>query len=476
MEETKQKVFTNLVWRFAERVGAKMVQLIVSIILARILAPEEYGTVAIITVFITIMQVFVDSGLGNALIQKKDADDLDFSTVFYTNIVFCLILYGIIFFISPIIANFYNNPSLVVITRVLSITIIISGLKNVEQAYVSKKMIFKKFFFSTLIGTIGAAIVGIVLALKGFGVWALVMQQLFNVTVDTLILWLTVKWRPKKAFSIKRLKILFSFGWKMLFSGIIDTTYDNLRQLLIGKVYTSQDLAFYNRGRQFPEVIVDNINTSIDSVLFPTMSNVQEDIKKIKEMTRMSIKISIFIMAPLMMGLAFTSTNVVKLVLTEKWLPSVPYLYIFCIEYMFFPIHTANLNAIKALGRSDIFLKLEIIKKFFGLIILLSTMWISVKVMAYSLLIEEIIGQIINTWPNKKLLGYSYIEQIKDILPSIILAIFMGIVICFIEFIKMPIVLILIIQIIVGAIFYFVVAKIFKLDSLEYILNVIKKK
>ena len=479
MENTKQNVMSNLIWRFAERCGAQLVGFIVSIVLARILMPEEYGTVALITVFTTLFQVFVDSGLGNALIQKKDADDIDFSTVFYTNIVFCIVLYIIIFFISPLIAYFYNRPELIALTRVLGITILISGIKNVQQAYVSKNLMFKKFFFATLTGTVGAAIIGIAMALNGFGVWAIVVQQIFNLMLDTIILWVTVKWRPKRAFSFERLKGLFSFGWKLLVSAIIDTVYNNIRQLLIGKMYSSEDLAFYNRGKQFPTFIVNNVNNSIDSVLLPAMSKEQEDKERVRTMTRKSIKTSVFIMAPLMMGLAFCANNVVKIILTNKWLPCVPYLVIFCITNMFFPIHTPNLNAIKALGRSDLFLKLEILKKVVGVILLLFTIRINVMAMAYSLLVSSIISQAINSWPNKKLLNYSYLQQINDIIPSILLAVFMGCVVYTINFLGLGLITTLFFQISLGAVIYILGAKIMKIDTYEYIkemvISVVKK-
>ena len=281
MNNLKQNVFSNVIWRFAERTGAQLVGFIVSIVLARILSPSDYGIVALVSVFTTIMQVFVDTGLGNALIQKKDADDVDFSTVFYTNIAFCLVLYLIIFISAPLIAKLYNNEALTAVTRVLGLTIVISGVKNVQQAYVSRKMIFKKFFFATLVGTIGAGVLGITLAINGAGVWAVVAQQIFNLTVDTIILWITVKWRPKKFFSFTRLKELFSYGWKLLVSSIIDTVYNNVRQLIIGKFYSSSDLAYYNKAKQFPELIVNNVNTSIDSVLLPTMSREQENKEKV---------------------------------------------------------------------------------------------------------------------------------------------------------------------------------------------------
>ena len=368
------KVFSNFIWRFAERCGAQLVTFIVSIVLARLLAPEVFGKVALITVFTTIMQVFVDSGLGTALIQKKNADDLDFSSVFYFNCVVCIILYLGMFLASPFIAKFYNDYSLTPIIRVISLTIIVSGVKGIQQSYVSKNMLFKRFFYSTLGGTIFSAFLGISLAYAGLGVWAIVVQQLSNTAIDTLILWITVKWRPKKMFSWNRLKSLLSFGWKMLASCLLDTIYNNVRSLIIGKMYSSSDLAYYNQGNQFPNVIVNNINTSIDSVLFPTLAKEQEDKERVKNMTRRAIKTSTYVMAPIMMGLAFCAKPVVQIVLTEKWLPCVPFLQIFCIAYMFQPIHTSNLNAIKAMGRSDLFLKLEIAKKIVGVTVLIFTM------------------------------------------------------------------------------------------------------
>ena len=414
---TKKSVIGNFIWRFAERCGAQLVTFIVSIALARILDPKDYGTIALVTVFTTILQVFVDSGLGTALIQKKDADDLDFSSVFYFNFIVCIILYVGMFIAAPYIALFYKDTTLTPVIRVISLTIVISGVKGIQQAYVSKNMLFKRFFFSTIGGTIFSAVLGIAMAYMGYGVWALVAQQLSNTAIDTLILWLTVKWRPKKMFSYERLKGLFSFGWKLLISSLLDTAYNNLRNLIIGKLYSSSDLAFYNQGEKFPKVIVMNINASIDSVLLPTMSVEQDNPERIKQMTRRAIKTSTYVMAPLMMGLAFCAEPIVRLVLTDKWIFCIPFLRIFCITYMFWPVHTANLNAINAMGRSDWFLRLEIIKKIVGLAILLSTMWFGVMAMAYSLLLSSVLSQIINSWPNRKLLKYGYLEQVRDFAP-----------------------------------------------------------
>ena len=469
---SKKNVIGNFIWRFAERCGAQLVTFVVSIVLARLLDPTVYGTVALVTVFTTILQVFVDSGLGTALIQKKDADDLDFSSVFFFNFVICIMLYMGMFIAAPYIAHFYNNSSLTPIVRVISLTIVISGVKGIQQAYVSRNMLFKRFFFSTIGGTIASAFVGIALAYKGFGVWALVAQQLLNTA--TLILWLTVKWRPRLMFSWKRLKKLLSFGWKILCSSLIDTVYNNVRSLIIGKMYSSADLAYYNQGDKFPKLIVTNINTSIDSVLLPAMSSVQDSKDRVKNMTRRAIKTSTYIMAPLMMGLAFCAEPIVTLILTEKWLPCVPFLRIFCVTCMFYPIHTANLNAINAMGRSDLFLKLEIIKKAIGMTLLFSTMWFGVMAMAYSLLLNSVLSQIINSWPNRKLLNYRYLEQLKDILPGIILAVMMGIVVYIIGFIPMPTIVLLMIQIVVGAIIYISLSYIFHLESFEYLIDMIR--
>ena len=420
MTGNKNTTIKNFIWRFAERCGAQLVTFIVSIVLARLLAPEDYGTIALVTVFTTILQVFVDSGLGTALIQKKDADDLDFSSVFYFNFFMCIVLYIGMFLAAPIIAGFYGDSSLIPIIRVISLTIVISGVKGIQQSYVSRNMLFKRFFFATLGGTIFSAFLGIGLAYAGFGVWAIVAQQLSNTAIDTLILWITVKWRPQKMFSWNRLKGLLSFGWKLLVSSLLDTVYNNLRNLIIGKFYSSADLAYYNQGDKFPKLIVTNINNSIDSVLLPTLSSAQDDRERVKNMTRRAIK------------------------------------------------------TINAMGRSDYFLKLEIAKKAIGMILLLSTMHFGVMVMAYSLLVSTVTSMIINSWPNKTLLGYSFKEQMVDIFPGIFLALIMGIAISLIRLLMLPDIVTLAIQILVGAAIYIGLSAIFKVESFEYLWNMVK--
>ena len=473
-DNIRNKAFSNILWRLAERTGAQAVAFFVEIALARLLAPEAFGMVALVVVFVALLQVFVDSGLGNALIQKKNADDLDFSSVFYFNMTVCLVLYGMMFVAAPFIADFYGMPDLTPVVRVLSLMLVISGVRNIQQAYVSRHLMFRRFFYATLGGTIGAAVVGIGLAYKGFGVWAVVAQQLFNAALGTLILWLTVKWRPKLMFSFERLKGLFSYGWKLLVSSLINTLYVEIRQLIIGKVYLPEELAFYNRSSHFPRFITANINSSIDSVLLPAMSAEQDDKARVRSMTRRAIKTSIYILMPCMVGLAVCAEPLVRLILTEKWLPCVPFLRVLCFVYVFMPIHTANLNAIKAVGRSDLFLKLEILKKIVGLTAMFATIFISLEVMVYSYLATTVISMCINAYPNKKLLNYSIKDQALDMMLAIAVALIMAVPCCMVLFLGLNDILTLVIQILTGIICYVGLSKLFKLESMNYLLDILK--
>lgn len=474
--DIKSKVMTGLFWKFGERISAQLVTFIVSIVLARLLSPEDYGAIAMVTVFITFANVFVVNGFGNALIQKKEADNIDFSSVFYFNIVFSIILYCILFALAPYIADFYNMKILSMVLRVLGLRVIIAGINSVQQAYVSRHMLFKRFFWSTLFGTVLSGIVGIVMAYMGFGVWALVAQYLTNTSIDTIVLWFTVRWRPNFVFSFSRMKKMFSYGWKLLCSGILDTGYNQLRSLIIGKIYSSSELAYYDKGQQYPNLIVININTSISSVLFPAISQEQDNKSRVKDMTRRAIKTSSYIMWPLMIGLAVIAEPLISLMLTDKWLPCVPYLQIACFTYGFWPIHTANLEAMKALGRSDLFLKLEIIKKVIGILILIIAMRYGVMAIALSSIMATIISSFINAYPNRDLLNYSYIEQLKDILPTIGLSIMMGIIVYTVKFFNVNNFFQIVIQIVLGGIIYLLGSKVFHFETYEYLINIAKSK
>lgn len=473
---TKKAVLSGLFWKFGERITAQLVSLFVSIILARLLSPDDYGAVALVMVFITIANVFVSSGFGNALIQKKDADNLDFSSVLYINIAISILIYLILFVSAPFIAKFYDMPVLNPVLRVLGIRIPVAAVNSIQHAYVSRHMLFKRFFWSTLFGTVLSGIVGIIMAYKGFGIWALVAQYLTNTCTDTVVLWFTVKWRPILACSFERAKPLMKYGWKLLVSGLLDTGYTQLRSLLIGKIYTSEDLAFYNQGEKYPQVLSVNINSSIGSVLFPAMSQFQNDKNRIKEITRRSIQVCSYVIWPMMVGFAVTAESLIRLLLTDKWLPCVPFLRIFCFTYGLWPIFTANLQALNAIGRSDIFLKLEVIKKILGIVVLVISIPFGTLAIAEGLIVTSIASIIINASPNVKLLGYSFKEQFSDLLSPFILSVIMAVIIFPVSKTGLNDIAIILIQVVCGAVIYLAGSIISKQKGFFYILNFLKKK
>jgi O-antigen/teichoic acid export membrane protein len=479
----KTSVITSLLWKFLERIGTQGVQFIVAIVLARLLSPADFGLIALVTVFVTIANVFVQSGLNTALIQKKNADNLDFSTVFYSCLALAIILYMGLFFGAPIIAKFYNNQvELIPVIRVLGLVLPLGALNSIQEAYVARNMMFKKLFYRSIGAIIPAGIIGVVCAYLGFGIWSLVAQQLSNALLICVIMWFTVKWRPSLSFSFERWKGLFSFGWKLLCSALLDTFYRNIRDLVIGKLFTPADLGFYNRGDQFPKIIIANINSSIQSVLLPSLSTVQDDRARLKSLARRSIKTSSFLILPLMTGLAAIAKPLTLVVLGEKWLPAVPFIQICCFSYAFWPIHTTNLSAINAVGRSDVFLKLEIIKKCYGLAVLALAIWLfrSPIGIAMSAAITAPLGSFVNAYPNKKLLNYGFIEQMKDFVPSLLLSLVMGVIVYFggdimTDSLGVSPILLLIVSVVVGLLLYLGLAKILRFECLDYLIKTLKE-
>ena len=468
------KTMSGIVWKFAERIGYQLVTAIVSIILARILMPEDYGIIAIVTIFITLCDVFISNGFGNALIQKVNADEVDFSSVFYISLLFSFVLYILLYFVAPLVAQFYNNTLITIVLRIMGLRLPIAAVYSVQQAYVTRKMQFRKFFIATLIGTLISGGVGIGMAYSGLGIWSLVGQNMSNMLVNMIVLFFVVEWRPKFVFSFKKVKGLLSYGWKLMVSGLLDTGYNELRGLVIGKLYSSSDLAYYDQGKKYPSLVASNLNSSMNSVLLSAMSKRQDDREKIKQATRKSIRLSAYLLMPCMIGMACVAEQFVHVILTDKWLPAVPFIQIMCVVYAFYPIHTANLTAIQAMGRSDLFLILEIIKKVVGIAGLLISMWFGVIWIAATMMITTIISSFINAFPNKKLLNYSYWEQIKDILPAIGLAILMGIPVYLLNYLPINAIIILILQVVTGVILYVLLSILFKIDSFKFLRGFLK--
>lgn len=471
-----RSITNNVLWKFAERFFAQIVSFAVSLVLARILLPKDYGVVAIILVFIELANAFVTYGLGNSLIQKKDSDDVDFSSVLYFNLGLSLVLYLILFFFSPLIANFYNQQLLVPITRVFGIRLFFAAINSVQQAYVAKQMIFKRFFWATFIGTIVSGAVGILMALRGFGAWALVAQYITNTTIDTIVLSFFIKWRPKAVFSWKRIGKLFKFGWKILYEGVFSTLSSQIRSLIIGKVYTESDLGHYSKANQFPDLIMNNINLSISAVLFPAMSNIQDQEEKMIFLMRKSVKITSYILFPMLFGMAAVASNMVTVLLTDKWSGCIPFVYIACFCHLMtigmYPRH----QALKAKGKSGVFMIEHAVSRVINFLILLAVFRISVLSIAISSAIGSVILMIIIMYTSKRFTGYKYKDQVKDVGEIYLMSILMfvltfklGIIMDFNPIVE------LIIQVVVGATIYLLLSVFLKPEGFAFCISFVKK-
>lgn len=467
--ETKTKVLNGLFWKIMENGGSQGIQFLVSVILARLLSPEEYGIVAIITIFITIANVLVQNGFSTALIQKQNVDDADFSSVFYFNLVTSGVIYLCLFAAAPGIGVFYHNENMVSVIRVLSIILFPGGVTSIQNAYISRKLEFKGLFLATLGAAVISGGLSIAMAYYGFGVWALAWQQIAYYFSLMIILFFTVSWRPKLIFASGRIKVMFSFGWKLLCASLIDTIFNNLHGLIMGKIYNEEVLGYYNRGDQFPKLIINNLSAAIQSVMLPVLAASQNDLGRVKSMLRRSIATSSFLVLPMMAGMAAVADSLVLALLGEKWMFCVPFLRIMCIAYSFWPIHIANLQALNAVGRSDIFLKLEIIKKAVGLAVLVIGIRYSAVTLVALKAVADFICTFINAWPNRKLLGYKISEQWLDILPSIALSCLMGALVYAVQFVLPAGWLCLFVQIIAGIAVYGGLAWMFRLESFEYL-------
>jgi len=474
--ELKKSALLGAFWKFAERIGAQLVSLVVSVVLARLLTPDDYSVVGITTIFFSFCNVFITGGFNSALIRKKDADDTDYSSVFHISVWISLAMYIVLFFAAPVIADWYEKPILIPAFRVMGITLIINAVKSVVCAYISNKLQFKKFFFATLGGTLISAVVGVWMALAGFGPWALIAQNMTNSLIDTLILFATTKLRILLVVSWKRLKELLSYGWKIFAASVITVIYDEANALIIGLKFTTADLSFYTKGQSYPAMLNTAINGTLSAVLFPVMSKVQDDADTVLRYTRRFFRVSSFLIFPMMVGFVAVSDNFIRLLLTEKWMPAVPYIKIFCISYMFNLIQQGNLQTIRAMGRSDIILKLEIIKKSLYLLVIIGALLLSntPEALAATALINTLIAMIANSTPNKKLFGYGFKEQLWDIFPNLVTSAAMGGAVYAIGYLPLPIWQTLLVQIAGGVVIYIAMNAIIKNPDLEYTWKTLK--
>ena len=473
-EVSKKEVISSMLWKFFERISVQGISFIVTIVLARLLSPEEYGTIAIITVFVAIAQIVVEGGLSTALIQKKDADNLDFSTIFYSSIAVSLLLSVILYLTAPSISNFYNQPELTPILRVLSVNLLIGAINSVQVAYLSRNLLFKKMFYSSLVGAIMSGVVGISMATANFGVWSLVGQQISSQFFITTVMWFTLRWRPDVSFSWKRFQTLFNYGWKIFATNFLISIFHNVRSLIIGKLYTRDMLGFFDRGRMLPNMAISSIDSTLKAVLLPVYSKSQDNREELKLMLRRSIKTSCVVIFPLMIGLIVTAKPLVLLLMSEKWLGAVPFVQIFALALMLMPIQSINMEAIKSMGFSGTLLKIEMMKKVLEFAILFATMFISVYAIAWGTVIYNAICIIVNLYPNRKFINYGYREQLSNILPELVVSVLMGGIVYIYNFINAEVWQILIFQILSGGVVYIALCKLFKLESFDYIVNFAK--
>lgn len=476
MAFSKVEVIKSLLWKLLEKCSVQGVSFIVTVILARILSPDEYGIVAIVTIFLHFSNILIEGGFSTALIQKKGYDNKDFSTIFYFSLATATIIYAILFVSSGAIASFFNVPQLIPIIRVLGITVFFCAINSIQKAYVSKKLLFKKMFYSSLVAAVISGGIAIFLASNGWGVWALVYYSLISQTLMTAVMWFFVKWRPILTFSKDSFKKLFSFGWKIMTTHVIISIFANIRSIIISKFYTATMLAYFDKGKQLPALAMENINSSIQAILFPVFSEAQDDKSKVKRMIRRSIRTNCLFIFPMMVALVVMAETLVVTIYTEKWIMMVPYVQIFAISYILMPMQLANIEAIKSLGYSDITLKLEIIKKIIEVAILVISSIMGVLAIAWGVVIYNFICLFINLFPNTKLLNYSFKEQLQDFVPQLLTAISMGVCIFLTTYIPVDNIILLLIQFIVGILSYFLICKSSRMESFEYVYKSIRKQ
>ena len=477
MSETlKHKTLRGTVWSSIERFSVQVVSFIVMIIMARILTPDDYGLVAMLTIFIAISQSLVDSGFSNALIRKQDRNETDNSTVFYFNIAVGIVLYLILFFSAPLIAKFYQEPLLIPITRVISLSVLINSFVVVQRAILTSNIDFKTQAKASLIAAIISGGVGIWMAYNGYGVWSIVWYQMVNLIVNALLLWILSKWRPRWLYSWKSFRELFGFGSKLALSGIIDTLYNNIYFIVIGKVFSASDLGYYTRASQFAQFPSSNITSIISRVTYPILCTLQGDTPRLRNVYRKFLRLSAFVIFPLMVGLAAVANPLILLLLGEKWTFSIILLQLICFSMMWYPIHGININLLQVQGRSDLFLKLEIIKKFIGVSILCITVPMGLIAMCIGGIISSILCLIVNTHYTGKLIHVGFILQMRDLLPILLYSFSMGAIVLLIVHILPSDILRLVIGVLVGVAYYLLITKMTGSSDLRELISLIKTR
>lgn len=473
----KSATVSSLFWKFFEQGGTAAITLVVQIVMARILAPAEFGALAIMLVFVNVGNVIVQSGLNTAIIQAPDATERDYSTVFWMSLAISLALYALVFLCAPAVAAFYGMPQIVAPLRVLVLVLVINAYNSIQEAIVARGLDFQKTFRATVTAALVSGTAGIATALAGGGIWALVIQQLVQQVVKCLVLALQIPWKPQLVFEPARARKLFGFSWKLLLSGLMDQAYQSLSDLIIGKVFNSTDLGYVSQGKKYPMALGVTLDGAIQPVMLSAVSHVQDDKARVKRLARRGLKTSTFLIVPAMTLFAIVAIPVVSLLLGDKWLPSVPFLQMYCFVYALLPIHTTNLQVLNGMGRSDVFLKLEVIKKVVGVAIICFTSFVIGDLYAIVLgsMVNGVICTFINAFPNKSIIGYSYREQLVDIGPAFALSAAAGLVALPLGRLALPNLALILLQALVMAAAYLLLARLFRVEELSYLLETVRE-
>ena len=472
----KKSIVSSMMWKFLERGSSLIVSFAVIMILARLLDPADFGVIAIMNVFVLLLMIFVYDGLGNALVQKKDSDQVDFSSMLWLNLCVSGVIYAGLFIAAPFIAAFFGYPEITAMIRVLSVKIIVAALNSIQMAYVSKNMLFRFYFYSTLTSKIGSGVLGVIMALMGFGVWALVAQALSVTVFETAVLWFKVKWRPQKVFSWERAKPLYAFAWKIMLVKFIEQIQDQYRKMLIGKIYTSSELAFYDKGANLPNVLISNVATSTTAVMFPVLSNIQDDRERVLETMRKWIGLFAFGAFPLAAGIIATAKPVIIILYSSKWLPAVPFLILSCIIYATWALEFPLKDTIKSIGRADVCLYMQIIKSVITVLVITLARNGGVLFIAEVAVGCAIINVVISLFCGYRYLGYKPMMMVKDIYKSVLLCVIMGACVYAVGLLQINLYLLFLIQVIVGVGVYAGLAFITKNENFRALINLIKEK
>lgn len=467
----KSRTIASLLWKFLERGGNQAVQLLVQIVLARLLMPEDFGALAILLVFVNLGTVVVQSGLNTALVQALEVDDDDCSTVFWMSFGVSLLLYTVLCVAAPAIAEFYGMPHLVWPLRALGVILPIGSFNSVQVAIVQRALEFRKVFNATLASALISGVVGITAAAMGAGLWALIAQQIFFQLCSCAVLGLNVRWIPRPVFMPERAKRLFGFGWKLLVSGLLDQGYQSLSDLIIGRQFSAASLGFVSQGKKYPHALGSMLDGAIQPVMLSAVSRVQSDMSQVKRLVRRALRTSTYLIVPAMTLFAVEAEPVVRLLLGERWLPAVPFMRMYCFVFALLPIHTTNLQALNGVGRSDLFLRLELIKKAYGVAFLLVAAFVlqDIHLMVASYMVTGIISTFVNSRPNKRVIGYSYTEQLRDIAPAFALSALAGTCSFAVSCLGLPDVPTVLLEAGVMVAVYLAASKVFRVEAFAYL-------